>query len=468
MKKLTIEEIKQFIEVDSNSGCELLSTEYNNDGKKLRIKCKCGTPFEKSYGSFKRINGRQCGECGRAISHDKQRFTIEQVRENLNNCGLELLSKEYVKNNSFLLCKDKEGYYYFSQYVNLIKGVASSRFCKTNPYTIQNIKSWCKLNNKPFELVSDTYINAKENMMWKCSKEGCGEIFEFNWNTISQKEKECPYCSRHKLHISNCLATTNPQLISEWHPTKNGKLTPYDIMDNSQKKVWWKCKNNSKHEWRMEINRRVEGRVCPYCNNNCLSETNNLLFNNPELCKEWDYSKNEKRPEEYTPFSKEKVCWVCSKCGREWSAQIGNRNNGKGCIRCKKDSKGEIQTQKILESYNIPIMSQYKFEDCGDKRPFPFDIATFFNNDKSKLRILIEIDGQQHYYPVCFGGMSKEKAEKEFKKTQYRDLIKNNYCINNNILLLRIPYWDFDKIEKILIDVFINENMNNKYFVSNK
>jgi len=59
------------------------------------------------------------------------------------------------------------------------------------------------------------------------------------------------------------LQTINPSLAKEWHPTKNGKLTPKDVSPNSSKKVWWIC--GKKHEWEATIQSRNNGIGCPYC-----------------------------------------------------------------------------------------------------------------------------------------------------------------------------------------------------------
>lgn len=64
--------------------------------------------------------------------------------------------------------------------------------------------------------------------------------------------------------------------------------------------------------------------------------------------------------------------------------------------------------------------------------------------------IAIEYDGEQHFQPVNLGGISDESAMKEFRLTQKRDAIKNQYCQTNGIQLIRIPYTQFDSIETIL------------------
>ena len=57
-----------------------------------------------------------------------------------------------------------------------------------------------------------------------------------------------------------------PELVAEWHPTKNGSLSPDDYLHGSNKKVWWQCKHD--HEWNASIVNRVRDRGCPYCSNN--------------------------------------------------------------------------------------------------------------------------------------------------------------------------------------------------------
>jgi len=71
-----------------------------------------------------------------------------------------------------------------------------------------------------------------------------------------------------KVNITNCLAIKKPYLVKEWHPTKNGSITPKEIVAGSHKKYWFKC--NKGHEWETHLNNRT-GKTkktqngCPYC-----------------------------------------------------------------------------------------------------------------------------------------------------------------------------------------------------------
>lgn len=89
----------------------------------------------------------------------------------------------------------------------------------------------------------------------------------------------------------NILATKNPQLASEWHPVKNGNLTPNDVGAGSGKRVWWLGKCG--HEWDAIVSSRNNGNGCPYCSNQKILENyNDLATINKELAKEWNYEKN--------------------------------------------------------------------------------------------------------------------------------------------------------------------------------
>ena len=156
----------------------------------------------------------------------------------------------------------------------------------------------------------------------------------------------CPYCSNQKLLKGfNDLATTNPNLAEEWNYSKNGDLKPTDVI-GGKKKVWWRCSRG--HEWEAAIDTRKRNNCnsgCPYCSNQkVLIGYNDLATTNPELAKEWDYSKNKDiNPTDIVSGSNKKVWWVC-KNGHEWNATISSRNFGKGCPYCS--------NQKLLKGFN--------------------------------------------------------------------------------------------------------------------
>lgn len=101
---------------------------------------------------------------------------------------------------------------------------------------------------------------------------------------------------------------------------------------------------------------------------------------------------------------------------------------------CKKImSKGEEKIKQILDTNNISYEQQKVFKDCKDKTPLRFD---FFVDDN----YIIEYDGEQHYFPVAFSGNLSE-AQNQYEQNIKRDEIKNKWCENNNIPIIRIPYY---------------------------
>lgn len=173
--------------------------------------------------------------------------------------------------------------------LNSLKANYKPSFVHTNnKYSIFNIKLWCKLNNKPFKLKSKEYKNNNFDLKWQCLKDNCKEVFYMNWDSI-WRGRGCPCCSGNIVCKSNCLATKNPELAKEWHPIKNGDLTPYNVTHGSGKKVWWQCENG--HEWTERIGvRNRENIGCPFCLRKRPSEEYNLLIENPELCECVDFN----------------------------------------------------------------------------------------------------------------------------------------------------------------------------------
>jgi len=138
----------------------------------------------------------------------------------------------------------------------------------------------------------------------------------------------CPYCEGKKVCEENCLATVKPTLIREWHPIKNGLLTPNDVIAFSHKIFWWKCLKRG-HEWQASLTNRVGNDTnCPYCSNNKVCDDNCLATINPKLSKEWHPTKNGLlTPKDIIAKSPKKVWWRCHK-GHEWLVSPDSRING--------------------------------------------------------------------------------------------------------------------------------------------
>ena len=194
------------------------------------------------------------------------KLTREQVATIIDKKGYILVSEIFISVLKKIVIKDYEGYYFTIILDSFERGNKTPlKFHKSNPYTIQNIKLWCKLNNKPYILIENqVYKGNNIKLQWKCLKDDCGEIFMSNWNNIFHG-KGCGFCVGIQVGVSNCLATLRPDLASEWHLNLNGDLTPFDVTcGNSALGIWWKCKICNK-EWKTNILNRNRGSGCPEC-----------------------------------------------------------------------------------------------------------------------------------------------------------------------------------------------------------
>ena len=167
----------------------------------------------------------------------------------------------------------------------------------------------------------DVSFSSHKKVWWKCEK---GHEWQTKINGRSNG-LNCPYCSGKRVIVGETdLATKNPELVKEWHPTLNGDLKPSDVTAGSHKKVWWECEKG--HKWQATIKHRTIAKSgCPYCAGRLpiVGETD-LASRRPDLLKEWDYVKNIERPESFTVGSGKKVWWICSN-GHSWEMEITKR-----------------------------------------------------------------------------------------------------------------------------------------------
>ena len=133
------------------------------------------------------------------------------------------------------------------------------------------------------------------------------------------------------------LAELNPKRAEQWHPAKNGNLSPYGVSAYSNIKVWWKCPKGDDHEWQSIVLNRSKGRGCPICSSRKVVNSNCLATVNPALAKEWHPTKNlQLTPSQVTSGSRRKVWWLC-KSEHEWIDTISHRTYGRGCHVCNKE-----------------------------------------------------------------------------------------------------------------------------------
>ena len=255
----------------------------------------------------------------------------------------------------------------------------------------------------------------------------CGNEYEININNLFRKKQfVCPKCGRRKSadkHISNKFLP----LLDKY------KITLLEDYKGSKAYHWVKTKEG------------YITKVRPYS----LSMNINIYdfvfnINNPntlENIKLWLKINGNNLEIKSTKYigAKERYTFKCS-CGNEFetSWEYIYLNHITRCPKCSHKISGlELKTKNWLEENNIEYISEKIFPDCIYKLPLRFDFYL------TKLNKIIEVDGQQHYYPYSFGNKEDKDIFEKFNIGKERDKIKDEYCKNHNIPMIRIPYSAF-------------------------
>lgn len=186
------------------------------------------------------------------------------------------------------------------------------------------------------------------------------------------------------------------------------------------------------------LSNMLRGHMCNGCGNEKIGEA---LRNDIKYVKEYIESFNNNvllNPEDYTNSGTCNLHIRCGICGNIFTTSLNvYRNSRKQCRACtKRESEGEEIIRMFLINKDICFTQEKRFDDCRDKHPLPFD---FYLPD---YNMCIEFDGEQHYRPIY--------GQDRFEKTVLHDKIKSEYCKDNNIHLLRIPYLNGHSIEDII------------------
>ena len=281
----------------------------------------------------------------------------------------------------------------------------------------------------------EIYIDAKTKIKCRHNIKECGHEWSVKPSEfLKEKGTRCPKCFGR-------IKKTNEQFLEEVYELVGEEYAFLEKYKNTDTKIL--CKHNTDYcgyEWKITPSNFLKGRRCPKCAG--VSKKTDREFKRDVynlVGDEYTFL------DEYRGANTDIEC-IHNKCSHKWEIRPSSFLQGNRCPKCI-SSRGEILIAKLLDKNDIDYIQEHRFDDCkniktGYTLPFDFYLPDY--------NLLIEYDGEQHYKPVKFGGMSIERANKSFLKTQKRDNIKNQYCEDNKIPLLRIPYWDFDIIEDIL------------------
>lgn len=373
-KKYTYEQIKNYVEVESNSGCILLETEESYKEKtrlqpkmalcKIKFKCHCGNEFQQSFNGFKSGEKQECNECSlgrmeRGRNYDEVKYFIEVE----SNSGLTLLSTEYKDNHTPLYLRCSCGNEFYRCFAE-IKGTPSRKplyKCKectgaTIQKTTEQVKN--EFLEQGITLLSE-YINYNSLLKVRYS---CGFEVERTYANVVKSKYNCPHCTRIG------YGRDTEQLKNEINDITNGEyslLSEYKTMND---KVTIKH-NKCEHIYE----------VTPH---NFLDSGNR-----------------------------------CPKCG---------------------NYKGEIETERVLKELEVNYIWQYSFDDLLSDygNPLRFDFAIF--DKDNNLSFLYEYDGEFHYKKIFAehdfeGQVYRDGLKNEYCKQNKFDLLRIPYWEFDNI-----------------------------------
>lgn len=173
--------------------------------------------------------------------------------------------------------------------------------------------------------------------------------------------------SRLSFLKGNLMLNNKPDLWIEWNFNRNNK-SGFDIFEVTKgygKNVWWICRE-CMSEYEATINKRTNGRNCPYCRGRKVNDTNSLASLKPEIAKEWHETLNTKTPYDVTCSSGNKDWWICGNCNSEYESKIIDRNNGKRCPYC---SGKKVNHTNSLFSQKPDITSEWNYDKNADLTP---------------------------------------------------------------------------------------------------
>jgi len=278
------------------------------------------------------------------------------------------------------------------------------------------IKKAIEIHGNKYDYSLVEYTGALNKVKIICPKHG---IFEQTPNQHINCNKGCPKCS-------NKIPTIK-DLIINFNIVHKNKYD-YSLVEykNSRTKIKIICPIHGIFEQTPTLHKRGHG-----CNN-CKSleqesfiEQSNLVHNF-----KYDYSLVN-----YVNW-KTKIKIICPIHGIFEQRPNNHKDLKQGCPYCN-ESHGEQEILKYLNEKNIDYIRQYKYKNCKNILSLPFDFYL------PEYNICIEFDGEQHFREHKIWGNDK------LIKTKINDKIKNEYCLNNNIRLIRIKF-----------DENINEKLN--------
>lgn len=331
---------------------------------------------------------KKCFEIKRSLIHIE-----EKLRKKYNNWSFDLAN--YKNSNSIIKYECDNGHIGESNYRNMIRN---------------NVCDYCKkldlFNKKKNKIIENNLeiIDYLDDDNIKCKCKNCNYHITNSLQNLTYNNYKCKYCS----------------LLQKSDLLKSGKIK---LLGIEGERIYLEC--NKRHKYTQNRKNLLSNKGCNECRKERVTFSKENVF---DMFSKIHGNLYSYKKSDYLSL-RSKIEILCNK-GHIFHQIAANHLQGKGCPICR-ESIGEKNISLYLSNKEINFIRQKKFKDCKYVSHLPFD---FYIPDKN---ILIEYDGIQHFEPVkLFGGI------KEYEKTKLKDKIKTEYCIKNNIKLIRISYKD--------------------------
>lgn len=381
------------------------------------------------------LKGRGCPKCRSDKMRESNGFSTEEYNQMLRDNNPKVIAVDnYTNMNTPMMFKCL---IHDIEWKSLPSTPLNGGICPECKMDIKHKKyvADLKVKNPTTKLISK-YKGADIPIPHQCLKHN------IIWNispTNALKGHECEYCRREK--IGDFSRKSNNQYINDVKRIDKN-IEVVDQYVNCTTPITHHCIKHNEF-WEASPRMVLAGHCgCKKCHSEKISST---LSKSP---KEYIDEVAEINPfiliEENYINSHTSILHRCLLDNYRWYAKPNNILSGRGCPKCNQ-SKGERKISTWLYQNSISYKYQHIFEHCKDKKPLPFDFYLPYYN------IVIEFDGEQHFRSIDFFG-----GEEKFQLQQKHDKIKDEFCKNNGITLLRIPYFDYDLIEEILDSFLFN------------
>lgn len=479
--------------------------DYKSSKNKVIITCNsCSEKFEQQANSH--LRGSGCPKCWIKIrTSTLDEFLIKAKEIHGDNYGYSEV--EYVNARTKVKIKCLNGHGIFEQEANAHLQGAGCAEChqiskkKTNEQFLEEIK---KVHGNTYIYDNSVYTGSKNFIEIECREHGI--FHQKASNHLSGRG--CQECGRE--HVGNLLRSNTEEFIVKsklihgdlygydrvYYRTNTTKVEIYcdkhgyfEMIPSSHLNGFGcqKCGNENKVVWNkktldkfIEELRLIHGDTYDYCLSDYMDVMTpiNIICHKHGLFKQIPSShlrgsgcyhcSIEKtgfklRTDETfieasilkygNIFGYKKVDYVncrtpvlikCLKHGYFSQTPIEHINGLVGCVDCKNTkSTGENMIMTFLDNNFLFYKKEKTFKECRHINMLKFDFYL------SNYNLCIEFDGKQHFKAVDYFG-----GEEALNDIKFRDEIKNKYCLDNNINLLRIPYYEIKNTEKILYEYF--------------